>query len=332
MRIAVFDDYQDAVRKLEAFGKLDGHDVVVYRDTTTDPQLLRQRLAGFDAVVLNAQRTSLPGDVIRAVDLKLISQTGRNTAHIDMAAATANGVLVCLAGTGPPSVVAELTWALILSSRRRVPDEVEALRAGGWQTTLGHSLAGKTLGIFAPGRIGGLVAGIGKAFGMRVLCWGREGSTERARAAGYEVAASRAAFFAEADVLSLHLPLNAETRGGIGADDLDRMKPDALIVNTSRAQLIAPGALAAALSRGRPGFAAVDVFDEEPVTAGGEPLVGMPNVLATPHIGATVHEVYEDLYGRAFDQILAFAAGAPINVANPEALATSASRDHRSGT
>jgi D-3-phosphoglycerate dehydrogenase len=277
--------------------------------------------------VLNAQRTSLPGEVIAAVDLRLISQTGRNTAHIDMAAATAKGVLVCLAGTGPPSVVAELTWALILSSRRCIPQEVEALRAGRWQTTLGHSLAGKTLGIFALGRIGGLVAGIGKAFGMRVLCWGREGSMERARLAGYEVAARREAFFAEADVLSLHLALNAETRGSIGADDLGRMKPDALLVNTSRAQLIAPGALAAALAVGRPGFAALDVFDQEPVRPGGEPLIGMPNVLATPHIGAAVHDLYEDIYGRAFDQILAFAAGAPINVVNPQAMTTRADRE-----
>jgi D-3-phosphoglycerate dehydrogenase len=317
------------VRRLAAFDRLAGHEVVIYRDTTADPELLRQRLDGIDAVVLNAQRTSLPGEVIAAVDLKLISQTGRNTAHIDMAAATAKGVLVCLAGTGPPSVVAELTWALILSSRRCIPQEVEALRAGRWQTTLGHSLAGKTLGILAFGRIGGLVAGIGKAFGMRVLCWGREGSMERARLAGYDVAASREAFFAESDVLSLHLALNAETRGSIGAHDLGRMKPDALLVNTSRAQIIAPGALAAALARGRPGFAAVDVFDEEPVPPGGEPLVGMPNVLATPHIGAAVYDQYEDVYGRAFEQIIAFAAGAPINVANPQALDRVGSRDHQ---
>lgn len=330
MRVAVLDDYQDAVHGLKAFGKLAGYEVVVYRDTTADPELLKQRLAGIDAVVLNAQRTSLPGDVIRAVDLKIISQTGRNTAHIDMVAATAKGVLVCLAGTGPPSVVAELTWALILSSRRCIPQEAEALRSGRWQTTLGHSLAGKTLGIFALGRIGSLVAGIGKAFGMRVLCWGREGSTARAKLAGYEVPASREAIFAESDVLSLHLPLNAETHGSIGAGDLDRMKSDALLVNTSRAQIIAPGALAAALRRGRPGFAAVDVFDEEPVPPGSEPLIGMPNVLATPHIGAAVWDQYEDVYGRAFDQILAFAAGAPINVANPAALERSGD-DRRPG-
>lgn len=325
MKIAVLDDYQDIVRKLKAFEKTAGHDVVVFHDTTTDPETLRRRLAHVDAVVLNAQRTTLPGAVISASNLKLIVQAGRNTSHIDVAAASAKGVAVSVVGAGSPSAVAELNWALILASRRNILQEVKALRQGRWQTTIGLGLAGKTLGIYALGRIGSLVATVGKAFGMRVVCWGREGSLARARQAGYEVSATREAFFVEADVLSLHLPLNDETRGIITAADLARMRPDALLVNTGRAKLIAPGALAAALGKGRPGFAALDVFEEEPIV-GEHPLVAMSNVIATPHVGYVVRDVYEDLYGKAFEEMLAFHEGRPINAVNQDALDRRAAR------
>ena len=320
MKIAVLDDYQDAVRKLNAFEKIAGHDVVVFRDTTTDAAKLKERLKDVDAVVLNMQRSRLPAAVLEGLPkLKLISQTGRNTAHIDIAAASAKGVVVSAGGAGSPNVVSELTWGLILASRRSLPQEVKALKEGVWQTSVGTGLNGKTLGIYAFGRIGSLVAAVGKAFGMRVVCFGREGSTTKAKEAGYEVAASREAFFAEADVLSLHLLLNDATRGIVTADDLAHMEPDALLVNTSRAQLIAPGALVTALKKGRPGFAAVDVYEEEPVAAN-DPLLQMDNVIATPHIGYVEAAVYENIYGAAFDQVIAFADGKPINVINQEAL------------
>lgn len=319
MKVAVLDDYQDAARGLKAFAKLDGHDVVVFRDTP-DAKTLASRLKDVDAVVLNMQRSRLPAAVIDALpNLKLISQTGRNTGHIDMDAASRRGIVVSAGGAGAPSTVAELTWGLILASRRSIPQEVQALKEGRWQTTVGQRVAGKTLGIYAFGRIGAPVAAVGKAFGMRVVCWGREGSLAKAKEAGFEVAANRAAFFAEADVLTLHLVLNDETRGIVTADDLALMKPDALLVNTSRGQLIAPGALLAALKAGRPGYAALDVFDTEPLPAG-DPLLALPNVIATPHLGYVDAEVYESIYGAAFDQVAAFAAGKPINVVNQAAL------------
>jgi D-3-phosphoglycerate dehydrogenase len=209
---------------------------------------------------------------------------------------------------------------MILASLRHLPDEVERLKHGHWHSTVGTRLFGHTLGIYAFGHIGSAVARVGKAFGMHVVCWGREGSTARARAEGFEVAASRAAFFETADVLSLHLPGNRETRGSITADDLARMKPTALLVNTSRAPIIAEGALVAALQQGRPGFAAVDVYETEPVVDGQHPLLQMPNALCTPHLGYAERDSYEALYNLAVDQLLAFAAGKPINVANPEAI------------
>lgn len=321
MKIAVLDDYQDAVRSLKAYGKVAGHDVSVFRDAAADHATLANRLKDADAIVLNMQRTGLPAAVIDALpNLKVISQTGRNTAHIDVAAASRRGVVVSAGGAGAPSTVAELTWGLILASRRSIPQEVQALKEGRWQTTVGIRLAGKTLGIYSFGRIGSLVAAAGKAFGMRVVCWGRDSSIGKAKEAGYEIAPGRAEFFAAADVLSLHLLLNDATRGIVTAADLALMKPDALLVNTSRAQLIEPGALLAALRAGRPGFAALDVFENEPI-ATDDPLLKMPNVIATPHLGYVDSDVYENIYGAAFDQVLAFAEGKPINVINQEALA-----------
>jgi D-3-phosphoglycerate dehydrogenase / 2-oxoglutarate reductase len=321
MKIAVLDDYQDAFRKVAAFGKLKDHEVVVYNDTEKDPQKLAERLKGADAVVLTQQRSPLPRAVVERLSrLRLVSQTGRNAYHIDLAACTSKGIVVSAGGGGSPNPTAELAWALILASLRHIPEEVGRMKAGKWQHTLGRGVNGRTLGIYAYGRIGSIVAGVGRAFGMRVVCLGREGSTARAREAGYDVAASRAAFFEDADVISLHLPLNKETRGIVTAQDLGRMKRTALIVNTSRAPLIAEGALVAALEQGRPGYAAVDVYEEEPLLDPGHPLVKMKNVVCTPHLGYVEERTYEAIYGVAIDQILAFAQGKPINVANPEAV------------
>ncbi|OGA20904.1 MAG: 3-phosphoglycerate dehydrogenase [Betaproteobacteria bacterium RIFCSPLOWO2_02_FULL_65_24] len=323
MRIAVIDDYQDAFRKLTSFPLLRDHEVVVFNDPERDPLRIAERLdtAGAEAVLLTQQRTRFPRTVIeRLPKLKLISQTGTHTAHIDVAACTERGIVVSAGGGGNPAPTAELTWGLILASLRHIPYEAEQLKRGRWQSTLGVGLAGRTLGIYAYGRIGSQVAAVGRAFGMKVICWGREGSLKRARDAGFAPAASRDAFFATADVLSLHLPLNPETRGIVTGADLARMKPSALIVNTSRAPIIAEGALVEALKNGRPGFAAVDVFEEEPVLGGEHPLLKMDNVLATPHLGYVVGDNYESYYKTTIEQILAFAAGKPINVVNPEVL------------
>ncbi|MCW5603079.1 MAG: D-2-hydroxyacid dehydrogenase family protein [Burkholderiales bacterium] len=321
MKIAVIDDYQDAFRKLKSFPRLKEHEVVVYNDTEKDPVRLAGRLKGADAVVLTQQRSRFPGAVIELLpDLKLISQTGRNAGHIDIAACTGRGIVVSGGGGGKPDTTAEFTWGLILAALRHIPYEVQRLKEGYWQSTVGTGLNGKTLGVYAYGRIGSIVARVGKAFGMNVVCWGREGSTAKAREAGFEVAASREAFFESADVLCLHLPLNKETRGIVAAQDLARMKPTALLVNTSRAPIIAEGALVAALKAGRPGFAAVDVFEDEPVLGGNHPLLKLDNALCTPHLGYVEQATYESYYGVAVDQLLAYAAGKPINVLNPEAL------------
>ena len=322
MKIAVIDDYQDAFRKLACYPRLKGHEVEVFTDSEKDPARLALRLDGADAVVLTQQRTFFPREVIEKLpaSLKLIAQTGSTHAHIDVAACTARGIAVAAAGTGNPHSTAELAWGLILASRRHLAYEVQQLKQGKWQTTLGTGLHGKTLGIYALGKIGGHVAQIGKAFGMNIICWGREASKARASAAGFEVPASRTAFFEGADVISLHIPLNKETRGIVTASDLALMKPTALIVNTSRAGLIQAGALVEALKTGRPGFAAVDVYEEEPVVGGNHPLLKLPNALCTPHLGYVVQSAYENMYNTVIDSILAFAAGKPVNIKNPEAL------------
>lgn len=320
MKIAVIDDYQDAFRTLTCYAKLKGHEVLVYNDTEKDPARLAERLQEAEAVILTQQRSSFPAAVIeRLPKLRLVSQTGRTTGHVDIKACTEHGVVVSAAGFGTPHPTAELTWGLILAALRHIPYEVRRLRGGHWQSTVGAGVQGKTLGIYAYGRIGSLVAHVGRAFSARVQCWGREGSLARARAAGYEVAGSRTAFFAESDILSLHLSLNNETRGIVTREDLARMKPTALIVNTSRAGIIAEGVLVEALKAGRPGFAAVDVFEDEPVIGAAHPLLKMDNVVATPHLGYVTRDNYEAYYGAAVDQILAYTAGNPINVLNPGA-------------
>jgi D-3-phosphoglycerate dehydrogenase / 2-oxoglutarate reductase len=321
MKIALIDDYQDTFRKLRCYSKLDGHEILIYNDTEKDPVRLAERLKEAEAVILTQARSPFPRVLIeRLPNLKVIIQTGRSSGHIDIAACTEHGVMVSAAGFATPHPTAELTWGLILAALRHIPYEVERLKQGYWQSTVGISVRGKTLGIYVYGRIGSLVAHVGRAFGARVVCWGREGSLARAKEAGYEVAESRSAFFAQSDILSLHLPLNTETRGSVSAEDLARMKPTALIVNTSRAAIIAEGALVEALKAGRPGFAAVDVFEDEPVIGGAHPLLKMDNVVATPHLGYVERDNYELYYGLVVDQILAFAAGNPINVLNPETI------------
>lgn len=321
MKIAIIDDYQDAFRRLDCTKKLAGHELIAFTDTEKDPAKLAARIGDAEVLVLTQQRSKLPRAVIEKLPkLKLVSQTGRNANHIDIAACTEKGIVVSAGGAGNPNPTAELAWALILAALRRIPQEVRRLQDGQWQGSVGTGLAGKTLGIYAYGRIGSLVAQVGKAFGMRVVCWGRDGSTAKARAAGYEVAPSREEFFAESDVISLHLPLNDGTRGIVTAEDLARMKPSALIVNTSRAPIIAKDALVAALKAGRPGRAAIDVYEDEPVLNASHPLIGMDNVVCTPHLGYVEEGTYEAYYSAAVEQILAFIAGKPINVANPDVL------------
>jgi D-3-phosphoglycerate dehydrogenase len=314
VRVAVLDDYAGAFGRLPAARRLEDHEVVSFADSVTGDALV-DRLDGFDAVILLQQRTAVPRDVVeRLTTVRLLSQTGRTTSHLDVAACAERGITVSAGGAGGPQATAELTWALVLAALRHVPDEVQRLRGGQWQASVGTGLHARTLGVYGLGRIGSLVAEVGRAFGMRVLVWGREGSLSRARQAGYGVATGRAEFFAACDVLSVHLPLTPETTGIVTAEDLALMKPDALFVNTSRAAIVAPGALVAGLKAGRPGQAAVDVFEVEPVLGASDPLLGLSNVTATPHLGYVEWDVLARLYDTAVDQVLAFAAGSPVNV------------------
>lgn len=320
MRIVIPDDYQNAVQGLACFSKLAGHEVTVFTDTVREIDALVERFEAAEALVLIRERTPIREELLaRLPRLKLISQTGKGTSHIDVAACTRRGVVVA-AGTGSPYATAELTWALVLAARRHIPYETARLRAGHWQSTMGLGLRGRTLGIWGYGKIGSVVAGYGRAFGMNVLVWGREGSQSRAQADGYAIAADRNALFEQSDVLSLHIKLSQETRGLVTAGDLARMKEDALLVNTSRAELIETGALEAALRKGCPGFAAVDVYEEEPVLGAAHPLLSMDNAVCTPHLGYVEKDGYELYFGQAFDQVLAFAEGIPIRVVNPEVL------------
>ncbi|WFU04833.1 D-2-hydroxyacid dehydrogenase family protein (plasmid) [Rhizobium sp. CB3171] len=321
LRVAILDDYQDVVRTLDCFSKLQGHEVTIWNDAVADVNMLAERLANADVLVLLRERTKVDEALVsRLPNLRLISQNG-HVPHIDLAACTRHGVLVSSALTQRPSYpTVEFTWGLILSAMRNIPLESAALREGSWQTTVGLGLRGRTLGIYGFGRLGAMVARIGVAFGMDLLIWGRQGSLDRARQEGFPIAASKQVLFEQSDVLSLHLRLNAETASLIDADDLALMKPTALLVNTSRAELIKPGALVAALRNGRPGKAAVDVFEHEPLTDPSDPLLMLPNALCTPHLGYVERDNYEYAYGNAFDQIVAFAQGAPINIHNPDVL------------
>lgn len=311
MKIAILDDYQDACRTLDAWTKLAGHDVTVFRDTLKDEDALVARLKDFEALALIRERTRFTASLLeRLPKLRALSQTGKAGAHIDLAACNKLGIAV-LEGSGSPYATSELTWGLVLAAMRRIPQEVENLKKGGWQQSVGRALRGRTLGIYGFGKIGSVVAGYGRAFGMKVQVWGREGSLERAKAAGFEAAASREALFATSDVLTIHIRLAPETQGMVTGQDLALMKPDAVFVNTSRAELVAPGALAAGLVAGRPGFAAVDVYEEEPVQGAAHPLLALANAICTPHLGYVEKDGYELYFGSAFDNLAAFAKTLP---------------------
>ena len=322
MNISILDDYHDTLRSLPCFSVLAGHDVTIWNDHVQDVDTLAHRLRHTEALVLIRERTRIDAPLLeRLPQLRLISQRSVYP-HIDIAACTRLGVIVSSSqhADTPSYAAAELTFALILAAMRRIPQQMNALRAGEWQTGVGNTIRGKTLGIYGYGRIGSVVAGYGKAFGLDVQVWARDASRARARDDGYSVASSKAAFFETSDIVSLHMRLVDATRGIVTFDDLARMKPTALLVNTSRAQLIAAGALVAALRNGRPGMAAVDVYEEEPLRDPAHPLLRMENVVCTPHIGYVTREEYEIQFRDIFDQIVAYAGGKPINVVNPDVL------------
>jgi D-3-phosphoglycerate dehydrogenase len=322
VKITVLDDYFDTVRTLDCFAKLKSHDVTIWNDHIQDADKLAERLKDTEALVLIRERTQIRTPLLeRLPKLKLISQRSVYP-HIDVETCTRLGIVVSSSqhADTPSYATAELTWGLVLSAARMIPQQVASLKAGHWQFGVGSTIRGKIFGVYGYGRIGAVVAGYAKAFGMKVLVWAREPAMAKARADGYESAASKAAFFEQCDVISLHMRLVDATRGIVKADDLARMKPSAILVNTSRAGLIAPGALVDALRAGHPGFAAVDVFEKEPLRDTGDPLLNMDNVVATPHVGYVSRDEYEIQFSDIFDQIVSYAADRPINVVNPDVI------------
>jgi D-3-phosphoglycerate dehydrogenase len=322
VKVSILDDYFDTLRTLDCFRKLAGHDVTIWNDHVQDVDVLAERLRDTEALVLIRERTQIRTPLLeRLPKLKLISQRSVYP-HIDIDTCTRFGIVVSSSqhADTPSFAAAELTWGLVLAAMRQIPQQMAALRTGRWQIGVGQSLRQKTLGIYGYGRIGSVVAGYGKAFGMKVLVWARESALAQARADGYGVARNKQEFFAQCDVLSLHMRLVAATRGIVTAEDLAHMKPTALLVNTSRAPLIAPGALIEALRAGRPGMAAVDVYESEPLRDTSDPLLTMDNVVCTPHIGYVSRDEYEIQFTDIFDQVVAYAAGHPTNVVNPDVL------------
>ena len=322
MKISILDDYFDTIRTLDSFRKLDGHEVKIWNDHVQDVDQLAERLKDTDVLVLIRERTKIRTPLLQRLPrLKLISQRSVYP-HIDIGTCTDLGIVVSSSQHpgSPCYAAAELTWALALAAVRQIPQQMASLKAGTWQIGVGSTLRGKTLGIFGYSRIGRTVAAYGQAFGMTVKFWARQASLAQARSEGYATAESKQAFFEESDVLTLHMRLVDATRGIVTAADLARMKPTAVLVNTSRAPLIEPGALVAALKAGCPGMAAVDVFEEEPVRDTNHPLLALPNVVATPHIGYVTREEYETQFVEIFGQITAYQSGNPINVVNPDAL------------
>ena len=331
MNIVILDDYQDTVRKLACASKLEAYPAKVYTNTVKGTGQLSVRLKDADVIVLIRERTHLNRQVIEKLPkLKLIVQTGRIGSHVDLDACTERGIFVA-EGSGSPIAPAELTWALVMAAMRRLPQYISHLKHGAWQQAglkaasmpanfgVGSVLKGKTLGLWSYGKIGQIVAGYGRAFGMRVIVWGSQASRDRAQADGFETAANKLDFFQQCDVLSLHLRLADETSGIVTLEDLSRMKPTALLVNTSRAELIEPEALIAALNRGRPGIAAIDVFESEPILQG-HALLRLENCICTPHIGYVEQDNYEMYFGAAFDNVINFIEGTPTNIVNPGAL------------
>jgi D-3-phosphoglycerate dehydrogenase / 2-oxoglutarate reductase len=326
MTIGIPDDYADMVRTLPSFRKVAGHPLTIWTDAAHDVDELADRLKDVEALVLIRERTPISAPLLaRLPKLRMITISGPYP-NVDLAACNAHGVMVCASANRPTLATPELTWALVMAATRRIPQEVERLKSGGWQGRIGGMLHNRTLGVAGFGRIGKVVAGYGRAFGMRVLVWSRERGQDEARTLGYEVATSKVALFTEADVLTLHLRLTRETRGFVTRGDLAHMKPDALLVNTSRAELVEPGALVDALRAGRPGSAAVDVFEHEPVLGANDPLLQLPNALCTPHLGFVAREPMDEYFTDQFERVLAFERGAPINVVNAEAIAKADNR------
>lgn len=320
MNVVIPDDYQHVVRSLDCFSRLDGHDVQVFHDSTADVDDLSQRFAEADALVLTRERTRIDEALLaRLPRLKLISQTGKVSSHLDLAACTRHGVAVA-EGRGSPVAPAELAWWLILTAKRRLVQAVDAFREGAWQVNLGDRLAGQTLGIWGYGKIGQRLARYASAFDMTVLVWGSDASRALAIEHGHQAAKTREQFFETADIVSLNLRLSDRTRHVVTAEDLAHMQPDALLVNISRAELIAPNALVDALDKGRPGSAAIDVYEQEPIWNADHPLLKHPRALCTPHLGYVERNGYELYFGDAFDNVAAFFRGTATNIANPEAL------------
>ncbi|MCT8160684.1 D-2-hydroxyacid dehydrogenase family protein [Pseudoruegeria sp. SHC-113] len=322
MKVHILDDWFNTLRSLPCYQMLAGHDVTVWTDHVAEPAKLAARLQEAEALVLFRERTSVTRDLLeRLPSLRLISQRGAYP-HVDVAACSAHGIAFASkqAAGAPNYAAAELTFGLILSAMRQIPQQMAAVKAGKWQIGVGKSLHGRTLGLYGYGRIAKLVAGYAQAFGMEVQIWGSEAGRARAASDGLRVATSREAFFATSDVVSLHVRLTAESRGLIAGADLALMQPGAVFVNTSRAGLVAPGALLAALNAGRPGWAAVDVFDTEPLLDASDPLLSHPNLIATPHIGFVTEDEFDLQFADIFEQVNAFAEGAPIHVINPEVL------------
>jgi D-3-phosphoglycerate dehydrogenase len=322
VKVSILDDWFDTLRSLRCFDKLAAHDVTIWNDHVQDIDVLAERLHACEALVLIRERTEMRTPLLeRLPKLRLISQRSVYP-HIDVDTCTRLGIVVSSdqhAGT-PSYATAELTWGLVIAAMRQIPQQMASLQAGNWQMGVGDTLRGKTLGIYGYGRIGTVVAGYGRAFGMNVVVWAREASLARARSDGHVAARSKEAFFEASDVLSLHMRLVEGTRGAVTASDLGAMKPTSLLVNTSRAALIEPGALVTALRAGRPGMAAVDVYEDEPMRDTSHPLLAMNNVVCTPHIGYVSREEWEVQFADIFDQINAYALGSPINVVNPDVL------------
>ena len=322
MKVAILDDWFDTLRHLPCFAKLNGLDVTVFNDHQPDVSVLAERLHDFDVLVLFRERTAITAELLDQLpNLRLISQRSVYP-HVDVEACTRNGVLLCSnmhAGT-PSFAAAEHTWALVLASMRQIPQQMNSLQSGNWQMGVGKTIQGRTLGLYGYGRIAKAVAGYAQAFGMKVVWWGSEDGRQRAAKDGHTIAESREAFFAKPDIVSIHVRLKPETRGIITADDLSAMRSDALFVNTSRAGLIEGGALLNGLNAGRPGTAAIDVFDHEPITSTNDPLAAHPNVLCTPHIGFVTEDEFELQFADIFDQLTAYAQGVPINMINPDVL------------
>ena len=322
MKISILDDYFDTLRHLPCFKKIAEHDVTIWNDHVQDRGVLAERLKDTEVLVLIRERTQIRADLLeRLGNLKIISQRSVYP-HIDVDACTRLGIILSSnQHTGTPSfATAELTWGLILAAMRQIPQQMASLKSGNWQMGIGSTLAGRTLGVFGYGRIGRAIANYGRAFGMKILIWASEASRSQAKVDGFDVAKDKAAFFEECDILSLHLRLYDTTRGIVTAEDLARMKPNALLVNTSRAGLIEPNALVKALHAGRPGMAAVDVYENEPQKDINDPLTTMDNVICTPHIGYVTEEEFDVQFSDVFDQIVAYNGGKPIHVINPEVL------------